>query len=114
MTDTALPDIDRHPAADRPVYAGLGESLRTDYFLVSQELTEQERDYLRRTREFVHAEVLPVINGYWEKAELPLELFCRTGELGLVGDGIVGYGCPEMSITAAGLVAMESRDAPHV
>src|SRR5262249_48264796 len=29
------------------------------------------------------------------------------GELGLVGDGIEGYGCPPMSSTAAGLVMME-------
>jgi glutaryl-CoA dehydrogenase len=92
---------------DRPVYEGLGESLRTDYFAIADELTPEERGYLHRTREFVQAEVLPVINGYWERAELPLELFRRTGELGLVGDGIVGYGCPPMSTTAAGLVAME-------
>jgi glutaryl-CoA dehydrogenase len=29
------------------------------------------------------------------------------GELGLVGDGLQGYGCCPMSATAAGLITME-------
>ena len=45
--------------------------------------------------------------GHWERAELPLDLARRLGELGLVGDGIEGYGCPPMSIVAAGLIQME-------
>jgi glutaryl-CoA dehydrogenase len=102
MTDTAV-----RPRSNRPVYTGIGRALSTDYFLLRQELTAAELDYLDRTRKFVHDEVLPVINGYWERAELPMEVFRRAGELGLVGDGIVGYGCPEMSTTAAGLVTME-------
>jgi glutaryl-CoA dehydrogenase len=50
---------------------------------------------------------MPVINGYWERAEVPVELCRRLGELGLVGDGLNDYGCPAMSATAAGLIAME-------
>ena len=50
---------------------------------------------------------MPVINDYWERAEVPVELCRRLGELGLVGDGLDGYGCPPMSPTAAGLIAME-------
>ncbi|HUO69617.1 MAG TPA: hypothetical protein VMU39_02485 [Solirubrobacteraceae bacterium] len=38
--------------------------------------------------------------GHWERAELPLDLARRLGELGLVGDGIRGYGCPSMSAVA--------------
>jgi glutaryl-CoA dehydrogenase len=91
----------------RPVYTGIGRALGTDYFLLRGTMTAEELDYLDRTRRFVHEEVLPVINGYWERAEVPLELFRRLGELGLVGDGIDGYGCPPMSPTAAGLVMME-------
>jgi glutaryl-CoA dehydrogenase len=85
----------------------LGKALGTDYFLLREELTESERDYLTRTRAFVEDEVLPVINDYWERAEFPLALCRRLGELGLVGDGLEGYGCPEMSPMAAGLVNME-------
>ncbi|HTT30591.1 MAG TPA: acyl-CoA dehydrogenase family protein, partial [Solirubrobacteraceae bacterium] len=71
------------------------------------ELTEDELDYLNRTRRFVEEEVLPVMPGYWERAEVPLDLARRLGELGLVGDGIEGYGCPPMSMVAAGLIQME-------
>jgi len=94
-------------APDRPVYTDIGRALGTDYFLLRSTLGPSELDYLERTRRFVHEEVLPVINSYWERAELPLDLFRRLGELGLVGDGIKGYGCPPMSSTAAGLVNME-------
>ena len=95
------------PTSARPVYTDIGKALGTDYFLVKDELTAEERDYLERTRRFVHEEVLPVINGFWERAEVPLELGRRLGELGLIGDGLEGYGCPPMSSTAAGLIAME-------
>jgi glutaryl-CoA dehydrogenase len=85
----------------------LGRALGTDYFLLRGDLTDSERDYLARTRTFVEEEVLPVINDYWERAEFPVDLCRRLGELGLVGDGIEGYGCPEMSPLAAGLINME-------
>jgi glutaryl-CoA dehydrogenase len=94
-------------ASGRPVYADIGKALGTDYFLVRSTLPAADLDYLDRTRRFVHEEVLPVINSYWERAEVPLHLCRRLGELGLVGDGIQGYGCPPMSSTAAGLVTME-------
>jgi glutaryl-CoA dehydrogenase len=101
MTETS-------PAAStKPVYAGIGKALGTDYFLLKAGLSEDEKNYLERTRRFVEQEVMPQINSYWERAEVPLELCRRLGELGLVGDGLDGYGCPPMSKTAAGLIAME-------
>ena len=75
-------------------YEGIGRSLGTDYFHIADQLTETELDYWRRTRDFVDDEVLPVINDYWENAEFPWPLIKRMGELGIVGDGIEGYGCP--------------------
>jgi len=93
--------------SSRPVYANIGKALGTDYFLLKENLTEDERGYLERARRFVEEEVLPVINGFWERAEVPLELCRRLGELGLIGDGLQGYGCPPMSATAAGLIMME-------
>jgi glutaryl-CoA dehydrogenase len=85
----------------------VGKALGTDYFLLREALSSSELDYLARTRRFVEEEVLPVINDYWERAEFPRELCARLGELGLVGDGLEGYGCPEMSPLAAGLINME-------
>ncbi|MEA2305371.1 MAG: glutaryl-CoA dehydrogenase [Solirubrobacteraceae bacterium] len=85
----------------------VGLALETDYVHIRDELGEQELAYLERTRAFVEDEVLPVIGDYWERAEFPWELARRLGELGLVGDGIKGYGCPDMSAPSAGLIAME-------
>lgn len=85
----------------------IGRSRGTDFFGLADQLTAQEREYWDRTRRFVDNEVLPVIGEAWERAEFPRELARRLGELGLVGDGIEGYGCPRMSPIATGLVHME-------
>ncbi len=87
--------------------AGIGEALSTDYFLLREEFSREQLDYLQRTRAFVQDEVLPVINDYWEKAEFPWPLVEKLGQTGLVGAGIEGYGCPPMDPLAAGLVTME-------
>jgi alkylation response protein AidB-like acyl-CoA dehydrogenase len=63
--------------------SGLGEALRTDYFLLREEFTPAQLGYLERTRGFVHDEVLPVINGYWERAEFPWPLVKKLGAFAL-------------------------------
>jgi glutaryl-CoA dehydrogenase len=93
------------PGAPSPT--DIGKALGTDYFLIRDELSDAEMECLERSRRFVDREVLPVICDHWERAEMPVDLFRRLGELGLVGDGIEGYGCPPMSPVAAGLVHME-------
>lgn len=85
----------------------VGRSQATDYYLIGEQLTDPERHVLQVVRDFVDDEVLPVINQHWERAEFPWPLVRRMGELGIVGDGIVGYGCPELSPIAAGLIHME-------
>jgi glutaryl-CoA dehydrogenase len=90
-----------------PAYTDVGKALGTDYLLLRDQLSEEEVDYLERTRRFVDDELLPVIGDYWERAEFPLDLARRLGGLGLIGDGIEGYGCPSMSPIAAGLIHME-------
>jgi glutaryl-CoA dehydrogenase len=77
----------------------IGRSLGTDYFHIAGQLTSTELDAWRRTRDFVDQEVLPAINGYWERAELPWPLVERLAELEVIGDG--------MSPIAEGLVHME-------
>ena len=89
------------------MYESIGRSLGTDYFHIADQLTTAERDAWRRTRDFVDDEVLPVINGYWERAEFPWALVERLAKLDVIGDGIEGYGCPSMSPIAVGLVHME-------
>jgi len=94
------------------MYTGIGRSLGTSYFRIADQLTGDEPRYLRRTRDLVDSEVLdsevlPVINGYWERAEFPWPLIKKLAKLRIVGDGIDRYGCPPMSPIAAGLVNME-------
>ena len=88
-------------------YEHLGEALATDYFRIRAQLTDEQWARFIDTRRFVDQEVLPVINDYWESAELPWPLMRRLPELGLVGEDIEGYGCPGMSPLALGLVHME-------
>jgi glutaryl-CoA dehydrogenase len=85
----------------------IGRSRGTDFFRIADQLTPEERDYWTRTRHFVDDEVLPVINDYWERADFPRDLVEKLGSLGIVGDGIEGYGCPPMSPIANGLVHLE-------
>ena len=67
-------------ASVRPVFSDIGKALGTDYFLLKADLTNSEQQYLERTRQFVQDEVMPVINGYWERAEVPVDLCRRLGE----------------------------------
>ena len=89
------------------MYETIGRSLGTDFFRIGDQLTDEERAYWRRTRDFVDDEVLPVINDYWERAEFPRPLIDKLAKLDIVGDSIEGYGCPPMSPIANGLVHLE-------
>jgi glutaryl-CoA dehydrogenase len=95
MTTTGMP------------YEHLGDALATDYFYVREEFSDEQWQHFLATRRFVDHEVLAVINRYWEAAELPWPLLRRLPELGLLGEDIVGYGCPGMTPLARGLVNME-------
>jgi glutaryl-CoA dehydrogenase len=88
-------------------FDGLGRSRGTDFFRIADQLTPEELGYWSRTRDFVDDQVLPVINGFWERAEFPRDLVEQLGGLGIVGDGIDGYGCPPMSPIANGLIHLE-------
>ena len=86
----------------------LGHALATDYFFLREQLTEPAaRACCAACATFVDDEVLPVIGGYWERAEMPWPLIQRLGELGIVGEDIAGYGCPGLDPIACGLVDME-------
>jgi glutaryl-CoA dehydrogenase len=77
----------------------IGRSRGTDYFRIAGQLTGEELDHLRRTRVFVGDEVLPVINGYWERAEFPWPLIQRLGKLS--GAGALGGEADEMGLALA-------------
>jgi glutaryl-CoA dehydrogenase len=79
----------------------------TDYYRLDDLLTPQEREVRYRVREFMRAEVEPIINPYWERAEFPTELIPKLAALNLAGGFLKGYGCPGLSHVAVGVLAME-------
>jgi glutaryl-CoA dehydrogenase len=79
----------------------------SDYYLLDEQLTDDERAIRDRVRAFGEQEVLPVINDYWERAEFPFELVPKLAALGVAGTTIEGHGCPGMSRLAAGIVSRE-------
>ena len=85
----------------------LTEALGTDPASVFAGISDEDRDYWNRARNFVQDEVLPVIDGYWERGDYPLHLLKRLGDLDLLRDGIAVAGFAPMSSMAAGLVNME-------
>lgn len=85
----------------------LGQSLGTDFYLMDEMLTEEERSVRDKVRAFCDKEVIPIINDYWERAEFPFELIPKIAALNIAGNDIQGYGCPGLSAVASGLIMLE-------
>jgi glutaryl-CoA dehydrogenase len=85
----------------------IGLARETDYFLMKDQLTEDELGLLYKVRRFAETEVLPVVNQYWERDEFPFELIPKFAELNIVGDTMVGYGTTPMSAVGSGLLTYE-------
>jgi len=94
-----------------PTTAALAEdialSLGTDYFLMREQLSGEEAALLDKVRAFGEREVLPVVNDYWERGAFPFELVAKLRDLGIVGDGMHGYGTVPMTAVGQGLVSYE-------
>ena len=86
----------------------IGRARGTDYFLMKDQLTDQETEIMYKVRAFGEAEVLPIVNDYWERGEFPFELIPKLAALNIVGDHNLGdYGCTQMSAVANGLITYE-------
>lgn len=85
----------------------LGQSLGTDFYLMDELLTEEERSVRDKVRAFCDQEVIPIINDYWERAEFPFELIPKIAALNISGVDIQGYGSPGLSAIATGLIMLE-------
>ena len=57
--------------------------MSTDYYLLDELLTDEARAVRDRVRAFVEADLLPVINDYWDRAEFPWPLVPKIAELGV-------------------------------
>src|SRR5579859_1422706 len=78
-----------------------------DFFRLDDQLTAEEWKVRDRVRAFCHDEVVPVAQGFWERAEFPFELVPKLARLNVAGSTIKGYGCPGMSSVAYGLALQE-------
>ena len=90
-----------------PAFPSVSTWTSHDLFRIEDLLSDSERAVRDRVRAFGEAEILPVINDYWERGDLPFPIIKRFGELDVAGGRIGGYGCPGMTPVAEGLVAME-------
>lgn len=85
----------------------LTEPLDPDVAGLYAKLPQDDREYWMRARDFVQTELLPVIDGHWDRAEYPVHLAKRLGDLDLLRDGVDVDGFPRQSHLAAGLVQAE-------
>jgi glutaryl-CoA dehydrogenase len=70
-------------------------------------LSDEEKMVRQTVREFVDAELLPVIREAWEVGKLPQSLIPKVAEMGLLGATLQGYGCAGMNSVAYGLCMQE-------
>lgn len=80
--------------------------LGTDYYGVFGDIPDADREVWQRAQSFID-EVLPRMDGLWDRAEYDTSLARRMGELDLYNDGLVHEGLGYSSPLAAGLVNME-------
>lgn len=78
----------------------------SDYYELFSSIEGEDAAAWARARQ-VGGEILPVINDYWDRAEYPLDLVRRMGELDLFVDGLEIPGHAKLSPLGAGLVNME-------
>jgi glutaryl-CoA dehydrogenase len=78
-----------------------------DFFDLDPLLSDEERMVRQAVRDFVDAELLPVIRDAWEAGRFPKVLVPKIAELGLLGATIDGYGCAGMNNVAYGLAMQE-------
>jgi glutaryl-CoA dehydrogenase len=80
----------------------------TDFMGFEDLLTDEERMVRREAREFVNAEVLPVIEEHAQAQTFPLHLVRPMGERGFYGPTLPAkYGCAGLSSVAHGLLMYE-------
>jgi len=79
----------------------------SDFYQVTEILSQEEREKLRKLRLFLEEKAAPIVTDYWKRDAFPFELVPGLRDLGLAGLGLNGYGCPGGSTLFAGFVYME-------
>jgi len=80
----------------------------TDYMAFQELLTEEEQMVRGEARQFVNAEILPIIEEHAQAQTFPSHLVTRMGEMGFYGPTLpTQYGCAGLSNVAYGLLMYE-------
>ena len=87
---------------------GLGASFKgLDYVNIEAQLDDEERMIRDTVRDWVTAEVLPVIEHHFRAGTFPNHLIPAIGAMGLLGANLHGYGCAGLGPVAYGLIMQE-------
>ncbi|MCO8242737.1 MULTISPECIES: acyl-CoA dehydrogenase family protein [unclassified Haladaptatus] len=78
-----------------------------DYVELEADLGQEERMVRDTAREFVEEHVKPDIGDHFEAGTFPEEIIPEMGELGFYAPNLDGYGLPNLSETAYGLLMQE-------
>ncbi|MFD1562539.1 acyl-CoA dehydrogenase family protein [Haloarchaeobius amylolyticus] len=78
-----------------------------DYFGVEADLSEEEKMIQESAREFVDEQVRPDIGEHWIEGTFPTDLIQKMGEMGFYAPNLEGYGSPNVSEKAYGLLMQE-------
>jgi len=79
-----------------------------DYFNVDSLLSEDEKMIRNSVRDFVSAEIIPIIEKYCRDGKFPIHLIDRIVELGLLGVTLPEkYSCAELNNVSYGLIMQE-------
>ncbi|ODR81525.1 acyl-CoA dehydrogenase [Haladaptatus sp. W1] len=78
-----------------------------DYVDLEADLGQEERMVRDTAREFVEEHVKPDIGDHYEAGTFPEEIIPEMGELGFYAPNLDGYGLPNLSETAYGLLMQE-------
>jgi glutaryl-CoA dehydrogenase len=78
-----------------------------DYLDFDSVLSDEEKLARNTARQFVDAEIMPIIEQYNREGKFPVQLVPQMADLGLFGASLKGYGCAGMSNVEYGLVTQE-------
>jgi glutaryl-CoA dehydrogenase len=78
-----------------------------DFYRIADLLDPTERVVAERVRDFMEAEVAPIIEDYWGRDRFPFEIIPKLASIGIGGVGYQGYGSAGGSMLLNGFVAME-------
>jgi len=82
-----------------------------DYVGLEADLDQEERLVRDTAREFVEEQFRPVLDDHYLEGTFPTDLIPEMGELGFYAPNLAGYGSPNVSETAYGLLMQELEAA---